>query len=65
MVDCIQKVEEAMQVGDLVRVEDIGAGIVTATYWDSEEGEYAIRIQYTDGTWSLESESIVEVISGV
>ena len=52
-----------MQVGDLVRVEHIGVGIVTATYWDSEEGEYAIRIQCTDGTWSLESESIVEVLS--
>ncbi len=52
-----------MQVADLVRVEHLGVGIVTATYWDSEEGEYAIRIQFTDGTWSLENESIVEVIS--
>ena len=53
-----------MQVGDLVKVEHIGVGLVTAVYWDSAEGMHAIRIQFSDGTWSLENENIVEVING-
>ena len=52
-----------MKVGDLVKVEHIGNGIVTAVYWDDAEDMHAIRIQFFDGTWSLENENIVEVIS--
>ena len=52
-----------MKVGDLVKVHHIGIGIVTAVWWDDDEGEDAIRIEFADGTWSTESESIVEVIS--
>ena len=52
-----------MQIGDLVKVEHIGIGIVTAVWWDDEENEDVIRIQFAEGYWSLESESIVEVIS--
>ena len=50
-----------MKVGDLVKVEHIGNGIVTAVYWDDAEDMHAIRIQFFDGTWSLENENIVEV----
>jgi hypothetical protein len=53
-----------VKVGDLVKVGHIGIGIVTAVWWDHEEVENAIRIQFADGTWSLENESIVELING-
>ena len=53
-----------MEVGDLVKVGHIGIGIVTAVWWDHEEVENAIRIRFADGTWSLENESIVELING-
>jgi hypothetical protein len=54
---------DKMKAGDLVKVGHIGFGIVTAVYWDEEDSEDVIRVQYTDGTWSLESESIVEVLN--
>ena len=54
---------DSMNVGDLVKVEHIGNGIVTAVYWDDAEDMHAIRIQFFDGTWSLESEDFVEVIN--
>tara|TARA_Y100000296_G_scaffold1484_1_gene1535 strand:- start:116 stop:382 length:267 start_codon:yes stop_codon:yes gene_type:complete len=54
----------SVKVGDLVKVGHIGIGIVTAVWWDYEEVENAIRIQFADGTWSLENESIVELING-
>jgi hypothetical protein len=53
----------SMQVGDLVKVDSIGAGIVTDVYWDDEEGSEYVRIQFMDGTWSLENEDIVEMIN--
>ena len=54
----------SVKIGDLVKVGHIGIGIVTAVWWDYEEVENAIRIQFADGTWSLENESIVELING-
>jgi hypothetical protein len=52
-----------MQVGDLVKVDPIGAGLVTDVYWDDEEGSEFVRIRFMDGTWSLENEDIVEVVN--
>jgi len=52
-----------MQVGDLVKVDPIGAGLVTDVYWDDEEDSEYVRIQFMDGTWSLENEDIVEMIN--
>jgi len=52
-----------MKIGDLVKVGHTGIGFVTAVYWDSAEDMHAIRIQFPDGTWTLENESIVEVLS--
>ncbi len=52
-----------MKVGDLVKVDPIGAGLVTDVYWDDEEGSEYVRIQFMNGTCSLENEDIVEVIN--
>jgi len=52
-----------MQVGDLVKVDPIGAGLVTDVYWDDEEDSEYVRIQFMDGTWSLENEDIVELVN--
>lgn len=52
-----------MQIGDLVKVTPMGAGLVTDVYWDDEDGAEYVRIRFMDGTWSLENENIVEVLS--
>tara|TARA_A100001391_G_scaffold136854_1_gene95542 strand:+ start:462 stop:629 length:168 start_codon:yes stop_codon:yes gene_type:complete len=52
-----------MKVGDLVRVGHIGIGLITVVHWDEENGVDVARIEYTDGTWSLESEDNIEALN--
>lgn len=56
-----------MKVGDLVRVEDIGIGVISVVYPGRDFDvliDPTARIEFPDGTWSIETESAVEILAG-
>ena len=52
----------AMKIGDLVKVDWIGIGIVTKVYWDSEYQMYCYFIVYMDASTSWEEEDAVRLL---
>ena len=46
-----------MKIGDLVKHETWGLGLVTVEHWDEIDCVSVFRVEFIEGGWSLERET--------